>query len=82
MVNETSNLKDPETAGFPATARLHDRWHALSHAFTVAVLPTVLFVDGSGIVRDGLIGRHERVVIQKKLREFALNTDGNSSQKP
>ncbi len=82
LVNETSDPEEPEIAGLPATARLHDRWHALSHAFTVAVLPTVLFVDASGILRDGLIGRHKRVVVQEKLREFSLDMDSNASQMP
>jgi hypothetical protein len=82
MVNESSESNGPEISSLPATALLRDRWHALSHAFTVASLPTLLFVDGNGILRDGLIGRHERLFIQKKLKEFAKPTGSRTSLKP
>jgi hypothetical protein len=72
MVRESSDPNDLDVSGFPAAALFHDRWHVLSRAFTAVALPTFLFVDGSGVLRDGLVGRHERLFIQRKLKEFAI----------
>jgi len=72
MVRESSDLNGLDISGFPDAALFHDRWHVLSRAFTAVALPTFLFVDGSGVLRDGLVGRHERIFIQQKLKEFAV----------
>jgi hypothetical protein len=72
MVRESSDSNDQDISGFPSAALFHDRWHVLSRAFSTVALPTFLFVDGSGVLRDGLVGRHERLIIQQKLKEFAI----------
>jgi hypothetical protein len=72
MVNVSSDLNDPDISGLRPAALFHDRWHVLSRAFTAVSLPVLLFVDGGGVLRDGLVGRHERFFIQKKLKEFAI----------
>jgi hypothetical protein len=80
MVNESSNSQDEEISGLPAADRFHDRGHALSRAFTTIALPTVLFVDGDGVLRDGLVGRHEQPFIQKRLKEFAIQSGSRALQ--
>jgi hypothetical protein len=72
MVTESSDPNDPDIAGLPATALFYDRWRVLSRVFSAAALPTFLFVDGSGVLRGGLVGRHERLFVQQKLKEFAI----------
>jgi hypothetical protein len=72
MVTESSDPNGPDISGLPVTALFQDRWHVLSNAFTGVALPTFLFVDGSGVLRDGLVGRHDRIFIQQKLKEFAI----------
>jgi hypothetical protein len=66
----------------PDAAILHDRWNALSRAFTTIALPIFLFVDGNGILRDGLVGRHDRFFVQQKLKEFAMQSGRRVSQQP
>jgi len=72
MVRESSEGNAPEVSGLPAAALFQDRWHVLSRSFSDVALPTFLFVDGSGVLRDGFIGRHERFFIRQKLKEFAI----------
>jgi hypothetical protein len=72
MVKESSDPNDTDISGLPVTALFHDRWHVLSRAFTAVALPTFLFVDSGGVLRDGLVGRHEKIFIQQKLKEFAI----------
>jgi hypothetical protein len=72
LVKESLDPNDSDISSLPAAALFHDRWRVLSRALTAASLPTLLFVDGRGVLRDGLVGRHERFMIQRKLKEFAV----------
>ena len=74
MVNEAPDQEGSEISGFPNAALFHDRWRALSRSFAAAALPTILFVDEDGILRDGLAGSHGREFVQQKLKEFAVHT--------
>jgi thiol-disulfide isomerase/thioredoxin len=82
MVKETSDPDDLDLSSLPAAALFQDRWHVLSRAFAAVALPTLLFVDDGGVLRDGLVGRHERIFVQQKLKEFAIQSCGRASRQP
>jgi hypothetical protein len=74
MINESSNQEKSLTAQFPGTDQLQDPHQVLAQSFATLSLPTILFVDESGILRDGLAGRHQQDFIQQKLKEFAVHS--------
>jgi hypothetical protein len=80
MVNVSSDPNNPETSSFPSAALFHDRWHAFPRSVASVMLPTFLFVDSSGILRDGLIGKHDRKFVQQKVKEFAIQSSCGSRQ--
>jgi len=75
MVSESSAGGAPETLHFPGAETYFDRRGILKHSFAIAALPTILFVDERGILRDGMVGFYQRERVQRKLIEFALSTD-------
>jgi hypothetical protein len=75
MVSESSAGGDPEALRFPGAATYFDRWGILKHSFAIAALPTILFVDERGILRDGMVGFYPRERVQRKLIEFAPRAD-------
>jgi len=66
---EHAPVDDP--FGMEATNRLTDRNDVLKRAFMIPGLPTVLFIDEHGIVRDGLVGAHATGSAHQKLEQFA-----------
>ena len=71
MVNESRARENPEPPGIPNAAFFYDRWSVLPRSFAIARLPTIIFVDENGILRDGLVGVHVRELVQEKLKGFA-----------
>jgi thiol-disulfide isomerase/thioredoxin len=82
MVNESTEPEDPKVTGFPGAALFHDRWRVLSRSFAMPTLPTIIFMDEEGILRDGLVGSHERRFVQQKLKEFAIHPYDQNFEKP
>ncbi len=74
LVNESPDEAGKELSGFPGAAYFHDRQKVLSRLFTVPALPTILFVDESGILRDGIVGFYRRAFVQQKLERFAIRS--------
>ncbi len=70
MVSESSSRKY-EGMGFPEALLCYDRWSVLTRSFAAVALPTIVFVDEGGILLDGLVGRHEPGLLQRRLKEFA-----------
>ncbi|HEV2719787.1 MAG TPA: redoxin domain-containing protein [Thermoanaerobaculia bacterium] len=62
---------DPFGVTGNAMDRLTDRESVLKRAFVMPGLPTMLFIDEHGIVRDGLVGAHAAGFAHKKLEQFA-----------
>ncbi len=70
MVSESNSAKNEGLV--PDAALLCcDRWGVLPRSFAAAALPTIVFVDENGTLRDGLLGLHEPGLLQRRLREFA-----------
>jgi thioredoxin-related protein len=78
LINESSDQEKSLTAQFPGADQLQDPHQVLIQSFTTLSLPTILFVDENGILRDGLAGRHQRDFIQKKLKQFAVDSYSNA----
>jgi hypothetical protein len=74
LINESVDHEDSTLSGFPNAIHFHDRWGVISHSFAIAVLPTILFVDESGILRDAIIGSRGKDSVHKKLKEFAVRS--------
>jgi hypothetical protein len=72
LINESADHEDSILSGFPNATHFHDRWGVISRSFAIAVLPTILFVDENGILRDAIIGSHGQDFAHKKLKEFAI----------
>jgi hypothetical protein len=71
LVNESRTPgKDVEPA-VPGAASFRDHGGVLLRSFAIVVLPTILFVDEHGILREGLLGAHGREQLQRRLKEFA-----------
>lgn len=64
-------LRSPDALRFGEALLFHDRNDVLSRSFPMSGIPTILFVDERGILRDGLVGRHALSLLQRKLKEFA-----------
>ena len=77
LINESSNQEKSLTAQFPGADQLQDPHRVFTQSFATLSLPTILFVDENGILRDGLAGRHQRDFIQKKLKQFAVYSYSN-----
>jgi thiol-disulfide isomerase/thioredoxin len=75
MVSESSAEVDPEARRFPQASLFFDRWNVLKRSFAIAALPTILFVDERGVLRDGMVGSYRREWVQRKLTEFASRID-------
>ncbi len=71
MVSESNAQGQRDSLLFPAAVSFYDRWGILTRSFAIAALPTILFVDERGILREALVGTHRRELVQTKLREFA-----------
>lgn len=73
MVSESGEQKMEDTLAprFSLVQTYYDRDGVLKRSFAMAGLPTILFVDASGVLRDGLMGAHARDLVQRKLNEFA-----------
>ena len=69
-----SSSEAPKTLGSDQALRFYDRNRVLSRSFSMSGLPTILFVDESGVLRDGLVGEHARGLLQKKLKEFSAGS--------
>ena len=74
LVNESPDEDSEELSGFPGAAHFYDRQKILSRLFAATALPTILFIDESGILRDGIVGYYERAYIQRKLESFAIHS--------
>ena len=71
LVNESRARDSSDILGFSGVPLLNDRWGVLSRSFGIRGIPTMIFVDENGILRDGLVGSHKRTLVQEKLKEFA-----------
>lgn len=71
MVSESQAREDSVTLDIPNAMFFYDRWNVLTRSFASTGLPTIVFVDEGGILRDGLVGWHELELVQRKLAEFA-----------
>jgi hypothetical protein len=67
----TATASDAWTGSMAGGLRYTDNDKILQQAFAMPTLPTLLFVDESGTVRDGLIGVHPPAVTRGKLQKFA-----------
>jgi len=74
LVKELSDESCEELSGFPDAAHFCDRQKIFSKLFAAAALPTILFIDESGIIRDGLAGYYKRPYVQRKLKDFAMHS--------
>jgi hypothetical protein len=72
LVNESP---DESGSGFRDAAQFHDRRRMVSQFFAAAALPTILFVDEAGVLRDGIVGLYGRGFIQRKLKNFAAHPE-------
>jgi hypothetical protein len=73
LVNEEagSSVDIRTVPGFDKAWLFHDRSRVLARALPLAAIPTILFVDEAGILRDGLMGRQAPGSIRSKLARFA-----------
>lgn len=71
LVNEETGKPFHAPEGFETALQFRDSNHVLSRSFPMSGVPTILFVDERGILRDGLVGEHARGLLQRKLKEFA-----------
>jgi len=71
LVNEETGNSSQPPYGFEKALQFHDLNHVLSRSFPMSGIPTILFVDEQGVLRDGMVGEHARGLVQEKLREFA-----------
>lgn len=73
IVNEEdrSSSEKFNSLGLKYNAMFYDRDRVLNRSFPLAGLPTILFVDERGVLRNGLVGAHEKDLVQQKLKEFA-----------
>jgi thiol-disulfide isomerase/thioredoxin len=67
----TATASDAWTGAMAGGVRYTDNDRILNQAFAMPTLPTLLFVDENGTVRDGLIGVHPPEVTRGKLQKFA-----------
>lgn len=74
LVNESPDEGDKELPGFQDAARFCDRQKSLSRLFAATALPTILFVDESGILRDGIVGFYRHAFVRQKLENFAIHS--------
>jgi thiol-disulfide isomerase/thioredoxin len=75
LINVSPHEGNPELPVFGGAARFYDRRKILSRSFAAAGLPTILFVDEAGILRDGIVGLYGRGFVQRKLKDFAKQMD-------
>jgi thiol-disulfide isomerase/thioredoxin len=75
LVNESPDAGAPELSQFHSAAQFCDRRGILSRSFAAAALPTILFVDEAGILRDGIFGFYGREFVQRKLKNFAVHSN-------
>jgi hypothetical protein len=80
LINESSNQEQALTTQFPGADRFQDPHRVLTQSFATLSLPSILFVDENGILRDGLAGRHQRNFIQQKLKDFAARSFGKTNK--
>jgi len=73
LVNEGAGLSSSSRykTGFEKALHFCDRNGVRSRSFPMSGLPTILFVDERGVLRDGLVGKHSREIVQRKLKAFA-----------
>ena len=71
LVNEETGKPSRAPEGFESALQFRDSNHVLSRSFPMSGVPTILFVDEQGVLRDGLVGEHARGLLQRKLKEFA-----------
>jgi hypothetical protein len=77
LVNESPDEGSEAWSGFPDAVHFYDRQKILSRLFAAPALPTILFVDESGILRDGIVGFYQRAYVQRKLQDFAIHSYGH-----
>jgi hypothetical protein len=82
FVNESTDRDDFEHAGFPNAVHVRDKWRVLPRAFAIVALPTILFVDENGILREGMIGLHDPSKVRQKLQEFVSHSYEHLIEKP
>jgi hypothetical protein len=82
LVNESQNQESLAISDFPGAAVFQDRHRVLSRFFGGTALPVMLFVDESGMLRNGLAGRHAWNFVQEQLKNFASDYQPVSGQNP
>ena len=72
MINVSGASSDEaDTRGLQCDAMYYDRDRVFERSFSMAALPTILFVDERGVLSAALAGAHQREVVQNKLSDFA-----------
>ena len=84
MVKEPNQKKqppvDPFGLGSNGLKPYEDRNGVLTRSFPMAGLPTLLFVDEHGVLRDGMVGAHPRSATQTRLQQFSRQNYPNSHE--
>ncbi len=75
LVSEAQPSAEPDASHIEGAACFFDRWEVLRRFFAIAALPTILFIDEKGILRDGMVGSYERDRVRRKLQAFAQDVD-------
>jgi hypothetical protein len=70
MVSESAGPDVEKARQFPKARQFHDNGGALLRVFGSVGLPTIIFIDANGILRDGLTGKHDLDDLRKRLRDF------------
>jgi thioredoxin-related protein len=70
LVSESNDAKTEAERLFPQARLFYDRSSMLLRVFGNLGLPTIVFVDANGILRDGLVGMHTRESVRSKLKQF------------
>ena len=74
LISESPDEGDSAVTGFRDAVQFHDRRKMISQFFAAAALPTILFVDEAGVLRDGIVGFYRRGFVQRKLQNFAAQS--------
>ena len=77
MVNEAPGKAQfhPHTAGLEEALQLRDPNRVLVRSFPMSGMPTILFVDEGGVLREALVGTRARGRLRQKLTEFVGGED-------
>ena len=82
LVNESQNQDSAAISDFPGASVFQDRHRILSRYFGITPLPVMLFVDESGVLRNGLAGQHSWNYVREQIKNFASDHSQASGSNP